>query len=83
MTENRRKELDKPPLDALELMSTLPKQLNPRDVPSRRVTITGRFDNKRVALIGPRPPPKDFPRELLGADTAGFLLVSPLVDDQG
>jgi cytochrome oxidase assembly protein ShyY1 len=83
LTEQRCKELDKAPLNAWDLIGTLPKELNARDVPSRRVSLTGRFDNHRSVLVGPRPPPKDFPRELLGSDTAGYIVVSPFIDNDG
>lgn len=77
MTERRRVELEAAPVDAVEALST-------SGGAARRVAARGRFDNSRVALLGPRPPPKDMPPEFAGRDVGGYVVVTPLaVDDEG
>ncbi|KAA0157268.1 hypothetical protein FNF29_00620 [Cafeteria roenbergensis] len=83
MTEKRVEQLEDEPVALWDLVGSLPAQLKSGDVPARRVTVSGKFDTDRTLLIGPRPPPKDFPREMMGADTAGFLVVTVFVDDDG
>jgi cytochrome oxidase assembly protein ShyY1 len=80
MTEQRVRDLEGEAVDVWEAVADLE---SPKDVPARRVQVTGRFDNQRTITVGPRPPPKDFPKEMIGADTAGFLVVSPFVDEHG
>jgi len=83
LTEKRCEELDDEPVALWDLVGTLTGQLSATNVPSRRIVVNGRFAEGRDMLVGPRPPPKDFPRELLGSDTAGYLLISVFVDSDG
>lgn len=81
LVDERQELLAAPPV-VLPLADELHK-MTLADFAYRRVTVEGHFDRSRVALVGPRPPPKDTTPEFRGPDAAGYAVIAPLVRPDG